>query len=473
MNSSVPDAIVVGAGPNGLAAAIELARAGKNVTIYEAAPTVGGGTRSAELTEPGFVHDVCSAIHPLLLASPFFVDLMPHLELETLEPSVQFAHPLPDGSAAVVVRSVEETAASLGPDGRAYRSLMQPFVDNWQGLVDGVLAPLRVPRHPLIMARFGLHAIRSVQGLTRRFESDQTRALFAGVAAHSMLALTKPLTGGVALFLGLLAHSVGWPCVRGGSQRIADALARHLEGLGGTIVTDHEVTSLGELPAAKATLFDVTPRQLIAIAGDRLPDRYRSALGRFRYGPGVFKIDWALSEPVPWRAEECRLAGTVHVGGTFEEVAASEAETVAGRHAERPYVLVAQQSLMDESRAPEGKHTLWAYSHVPSGSTEDMTEPIEAQIERFAPGFRDTIAARTTSNATEIEAYNANYIGGDINVGIQDLMQHFGRPVVRANPYTTPNKSLFLCSSSTPPGGGVHGMCGRYAARAALRGVLR
>ena len=468
-----PDVVVVGAGPNGLAAAIEVARAGHSVVVYESASTVGGGTRSAELTQPGFVHDICSAIHPLLLASPFFKELRPHLELSTREPEIQFAHPLPDGSAAAVFRSVADTATHLGPDGAPYRRLMQPLVDRADDLVSEILGPVRVPRHPVMLARFGLRAIRSAEGLARRFKEDRARALVAGVAAHSMLSLSAPPTAGVAVLLTLLAHSVGWPTVAGGSQQIADAMARHLESLGGRIVTGTTVERIEDLPRARAYLFDLTPRQLVTIARAHLPSRYIRALARYRYGPGVFKMDWALSEPVPWQAEECRRAGTIHVGGRFEDIAASEAETVAGRHSERPYVLLAQQSLFDETRAPAGQHTLWAYIHVPSGSTRDMSTIVENQIERFAPGFKDTVIARATRSAAEVEAYNANYVGGDINGGVQDLRQHFMRPVPRLSPYTTPNERIYLCSSSTPPGGGVHGMSGYFAARAALKRALR
>lgn len=474
MTDSAPDAIVIGAGPNGLAAAIEIARAGRSVVLYEAASSVGGGTRSAELTQPGFVHDICSAVHPLLLASPFFKSLdLPGLGIDVVQPETPFAHPLPDGSAAVAHRSVATTAAGLGRDGKAYQALMEPLVRNAESIVSEVLGPARVPRHPIALARFGLGAIRSARGLTKRFHDNHARALLGGVAAHSMLPLTKPPTGGVALLLTLLAHAVGWPFVRGGSQKIADGLARRLEDLGGQIVTNHPVARLTDLPRAGTYLFDVTPRQLVAIVGDQLPARYRNALQRYRYGPGVFKIDWALSEPVPWTADECRTAGTVHVGGPFEAVAASEAASASGRVPHHPYVLLAQPSVADDTRAPDGRQTLWAYCHVPSGSTTDMTAAIEDQIERFAPGFKDTVLARATRAATELEAYNPNYVGGDINGGVQDLRQHLARPVARLSPYTTPNPRIYLCSSSTPPGGGVHGMCGYFAAHAALTRTLR
>jgi phytoene dehydrogenase-like protein len=467
------DAVVVGAGPNGLAAAITLAAAGRSVHVVEAAQTAGGGTRSAALTLPGFVHDVCSTVHPLLVASPFFRALpLADLGVELVHPEVPFAHPLDGGRAAVLHRDLAATAAGLGADGDAYEHLMAPLLDGWQAVLDGVLAPLRVPAHPLLMARFGLHAVRSVRGLTKRFTTDEARALLAGVGAHSMLPLTSPPTAGVALTLGLLAHAVGWPAVRGGSQHLADALVRHLETLGGTITYGAQVTSPKDVPRAKAVLFDVTPRQLVAIAGDRLPAAYATRLARYRYGPGVFKVDWALDGPIPWAATEVRRAGTVHVGGNYDEIAAAEAAPHRGEHAEKPYVLLVQQTVFDASRAPKGKHTAWAYCHVPHGSTVDMTDRIEAQVERFAPGFRDTVLARSTRDSPAMEAYDANYVGGDINGGVQDLRQLFTRPVARAVPYRTPARGVYLCSSSTPPGGGVHGMCGYWAARAALRREL-
>ncbi len=467
------DAIVVGSGPNGLAAAITIASAGRSVHVVEAADTPGGGMRSAELTLPGFVHDVCSSIHPLALASPFLRALpLADLGVELVHPEVPFAHPLDGGRAAVLHRDVRETARALGTDGPAYERLMRPLADGWQGIIDGVLAPLRPPAHPFLMARFGLGAIRSVEGLAKRFANDEARALLAGAGAHSMLPLGSPPTGGVALLLTLLAHAVGWPAVRGGSQVLADALVKDLEKLGGTITTGTRVGDLAELPPAKAVLFDVTPRQLVAIAGDRLPAGYKRRLGCFRYGPGVFKVDWALDGPVPWTNPEVARAGTVHLGGTLPEVAASEAAANKGRHAERPYVLLVQQSVFDPTRAPAGQQTVWAYCHVPSGSTVDMTERIEAQVERFAPGFRDRVIARATRDTAAVERYDENYVGGDINGGVQDLRQHFTRPVASLNPYRTPTRGIYLCSSSTPPGGGVHGMCGYWAARAALKREL-
>ena len=467
------DAVIVGAGPNGLAAGITLARAGKSVVVLEAKETIGGGTRSAELTLSGFVHDVCSALHPLGVASPFFRGLpLAEYGLEWIYPPACLAHPLDDGSAVLVEGTVEQTAANLGPDAAAYRRLMGPLVAGWQGLLDDLLGPLRFPRHPLLMARFGAAGLLPAVTLARRaFRGERARAVFAGMASHAMMPLSGPATAAFGLVLGLVAHAIGWPMARGGSQRIADALGAHLLSLGGEIVTGHPVRSSADLPRARATLFDTSPRQLVQIAGEQLPAGYRQALSRFRYGPGVFKADYALDGPIPWRAEECLRAGTVHAGGTMEEIAASEAAPWRGEHAERPLVLVAQQSLFDAARAPEGKHTAWAYCHVPHGSTEDMTDRLEAQLERFAPGFRDRILARRTLTAAELEAYNPNYVGGDINAGVQDLRQLFTRPVARVDPYTTPVQGLYLCSSSTPPGGGVHGLCGYYAARAALRGL--
>ena len=465
------DAVIVGSGPNGLAAGITLARGGKSVLVLEAKPTIGGGTRTAQLTMPGFMHDVCSALHPLGVASPFFRDLpLAQYGLEWVYPPASLAHPLDDGTAVMVEGTVEQTAANLGPDAGAYRRLMEPLVDGWQGLLDDVLGPLRFPSHALLMARFGLTALLPAATLARAvFRGERARAVFAGMAAHAMLPLTSPATAAIGLILGMLSHAIGWPMARGGSQRIADALGAHLESLGGEIHTGSPVHSTRDLPQARATLFDTSPRALVEIAGDRLPAGYRDALLRFRYGPGVFKLDYALDGPIPWRAEECLRAGTVHLGGTLEEITESEAAVWQGEHPERPYVILAQQSLFDATRAPEGKHTAWAYCHVPHGSTEDMTGRVEAQIERFAPGFRDRILALSTMDASQMEAYNPNYVGGDINAGVQDLRQFFTRPVVRVNPYTTPVRGLYLCSSSTPPGGGVHGMCGTHAARAAMR----
>jgi phytoene dehydrogenase-like protein len=465
------DSIVIGSGPNGLAAAATLAGAGRSVLVLEAAPRLGGGARSAELTLPGFLHDVCSAIHPLCLGSPFFRSLpLARHGLEWIQPELPLAHPLDDGTAVLLERSLEATASGLGADGAAYRRLMSRRVADWDAIAPDLLGPLRPPRHPLAFVRFGLAAMRTARGLAESaFRGERARALFAGLAAHSILPLEKPFTASFGLVLGILGHAVGWPLPRGGSQRITEALAGHLRTLGVELVTNARVESLDELPPARLVLCDVTPRQLLRMAGERLPPAYRRRLARYRHGPGVFKLDLALSGPVPWRSRECLRAGTLHLGGTLAEIAAAEAAVWRGRHPERPYVLVAQQSLFDFTRAPAGKHTLWAYCHVPNGSDVDMSEPILSQVERFAPGFRDLVLARSAMGPGRLEEYNANYAGGDINGGAQDLPQLFARPVLKWVPYATPVPGLYLCSSSTPPGGGVHGMCGHHAARAALR----
>ncbi|MEZ5101812.1 MAG: NAD(P)/FAD-dependent oxidoreductase [Thermoleophilia bacterium] len=471
----MPDAVVVGAGPNGLAAAIVLARAGCSVLVVEAAGTVGGGLRTAGLTLPGFRHDVCSAIHPLGVASPFFrsLDLGRH-GLAWLHPDAPLAHPLDDGTAVVLERSVSATAAGLGEDADAYRALLGPLVRDADAILDGALGPLRWPSDPVALARFGASGLRPAAGLARaRFRGERARALLAGLAAHSMLPLERSPSAAFGLVLGLLGHAVGWPLPAGGAQAIADALAAELVELGGEIRTDARVDALAELPETRAVLLDLTPREALRVAAGRLPPRYAARLRRYRWGPGAFKLDLALDGPIPWRAPACARAATVHVGGTLAEIAASESTMARGEHAERPYVLVAQQSLVDPSRAPAGKHTAWAYCHVPHGSPADMTERIERQIERFAPGFHDRILARHAMGPAELEAYDANYAGGDINGGLQDLRQLVARPVLRRSPYTTPVPGLFLCSSATPPGGGVHGMCGVWAARAALAGPLR
>jgi phytoene dehydrogenase-like protein len=470
------DAVVIGAGPNGLAAAITLARAGRSVRVYEAAEVAGGGLRTSELTLPGFRHDPCATILPLTSASPFFrtIDLAAR-GVELVHPDAPFAHPLDGGAAAVLERSVMATAAGLGADdGRAWQRTFGPLVRRAGDLADELLRPVvHLPRHPLGLARFGLLALRSAEGFARsRFENQPARALFAGVAAHSMLRLDRPLSASFGLVLAMFAHSAGWPMARGGSAAVTDALVAELRALGGEVVTDHRVDNLAELPPARAVLFDVTPRQLIAIGGDRLPSRTRRHAERFRYGSGVFKVDWALDGPVPWTAEGPRRAATVHLGGTLDEIAAGEADVAAGRHPDRPYVLFVQHQPWDGSRAPAGKGTAWAYCHVPSGSAVDMTARIEAQVERFAPGFRDLILARATHSPAAMETYDANYVGGDINGGIQDIRQLIFRPWPMLDPYRV-GQGLYLCSSSTPPGGGVHGMSGMLAARSALRHELR
>jgi phytoene dehydrogenase-like protein len=462
---------VVGSGPNGLAAAITLAREGFSVLLIEASPTIGGGTRTAPLTLPGFLHDVCSAVHPFALASPFLGSLpLAKHGLELIHPPAPLAHPLDDGRTAMLERSVEETGRSLGRDSSAYRRLMGPFVRSADALFADLIGPLKPPRHPILAARFGVRAIQPSTRLARSWFADEpARALIAGLAAHSILPLEYWATAAIGLVLGLAGHAVGWPIIRGGSQGLSQCLASYFRSLGGEVVTDWRVSSLDELPPARVMLLDVTPRQVVRIAGPRLPSRFVRRLDCYRYGAGVFKLDWALSGPIPWRSGECARAGTVHVGGTLDEVAASEAAVGRGLHPDRPFVLLSQPSLFDPSRAPLGQHTAWAYCHVPNGSAVDMTGRIEAQIERFAPGFRDLILARHVMAPCDFETYNANYIGGDINGGAQDLRQLFTRPVARLDPYSTPVQGLYICSSSTPPGGGVHGLCGYYAARAALR----
>jgi phytoene dehydrogenase-like protein len=459
-------AVVIGSGPNGLAAAITMARAGWEVTVHEAADTGGGGVRSEELTLPGFTHDVCSAIHPLGRDSPFFRDL--ELPVGWAQPDAPAAHPLDDGTAVTTERSLLATAEGLAVDRGAYLRVFNRLVSRWSDYEPVVLGPF-LPRPnrllhavDLSLARAGLS---SAHGLAKRFRSERARALLAGHAAHSMLPLETRPSGGVGLFLIATAHVFGWGFPRGGSQRLADALADRLQELGGEIRT---ASAVDELPRADVVLADVVPRELVRIAGDRLSAHYARSLGRYRHGPGVFKLDWALDGPIPWTAADCTRAATVHLGGTFAEIAESERAPREGRHAERPYVLLTQPSLFDDSRAPAGKHTAWAYCHVPSGSAEDMTDRIEAQVERFAPGFRDLILARSALGPADFERRNRNIVGGDINGGLMDLRQLFFRPVRRLVPYRTPVKGVYLCSSSTPPGGGVHGMCGYSAALTAL-----
>ncbi len=469
------DAVVVGSGPNGLSAAIALARAGLNVLVLEAHETIGGGARTEELTLPGFKHDICSAIHPMGVMSPFFKTLpLAEHGLVWLDSPYPITHPLDDGSAAVLELSVDKTAARLGGDGDAYRRLMQPFASNAAALFDEILRPLRLlPRHPFLLARFGLDSVRSALSLAKRFRGDAARALFGGCAAHSFLPLDRAGSASFGLVLAIAGHAIGWPCAKGGSVAIIEALAGYFRSLGGAIRTSTSVRSMGDVPSSRAVLFDVTPRQLADIAGDALPPSYTKRLRRFRYGPGVFKVDWALDGPIPWRAEECRHSATVHVGGTIEEIAGHEAAIWQGRNTGRPFVLVAQQSLFDNSRAPEGKQTGWAYCHVPHGSTDDMTEAIEQQIERFAPGFRQRILARHSMNTAAYESYNANIVGGDIAGGANMLSQVIARPFLKRDPYATPNTRIYIASSSTPPGGGVHGMCGYWAAQSAMMRVLR
>src|SRR5262245_6707288 len=463
------DAVVIGSGPNGLSAAIVLARAGCKVVVFEAHHTIGGGARSAELTLPGFTHDVCSAVHPFGVASPFWrtLPLAAH-GLEWLEPAAMLGHRFDDGSAVVVERSLEATAASLGRDGDAYRKLFGGVADDWPKLERAVLGPPALPRHPFALARFGLHALRSARGLAMSaFAEERTRALLAGHAAHGMLPLDRALTGGIGLTLCALCHVAGWPVPRGGAQSVSNALAGYLTSLGGEIVVDAPVTSIDKVPASKLVMADLSPRPLLKIAGHRLPLAYRTKLERYRYGMGVFKVDWALSSAIPWKAAGCRRAGTIHLGASFDEIATCEQGVWNGTPVERPYVLLSQPTAVDPSRAPAGKHIAWGYCHVPNGSAVDMLDRIERQIERFAPGFRDCVLARSVRTPPDIEADNPNLVGGDIAAGVTDIRQFFTRPTWHN--YATPIKGLYLCSASTPPGVGVHGMCGYHAATLALR----
>ena len=468
------DAVIVGGGPNGLAAAITLARKGLSTLVIEAEETVGGGARTAQLTLPGFHHDICSAIHPLGVTSPFFRTVpLSDYGVEWVFPPAPLAHPFDDGTAVVLEQSVAATAQRLGEDGEAYRKLMQPLVDAWEVLMVELLAPMHIFKHPIIAARFGLPAMRSAAGLAKsHFKSAQARGFFVGLSAHSIVPIEWTATASFGLVLGISAHAIGWPCAKGGSQKIIHAMVAYLQSLGGKIETGRRVQSFPELPPARAVLFDLTPRQILQIAGDQFPPTYRRKLEKFRYGPGVFKVDWALDGPIPWKAKECSRAATVHIGATLEEIAKSESEIWKGRVQDKPYVLVAQQSLFDPTRAPDGKHTGWAYCHVPHGSTFDMTERIEAQIERMAPGFRDRILGRHVFSPADYEKHNANFIGGDIAGGANDVRQLLTRPFFRLDPYSTPNEKIFICSSSTPPGGGVHGMCGYHAAQSAIKRIF-
>jgi phytoene dehydrogenase-like protein len=469
------DAVVVGSGPNGLAAAITLARAGYSVLVLEANSSIGGGARSAELTLPGFMHDVCSAVHPLAAGSPFFKTLpLTRFGLTWIQPEIPLAHPLDDGTAACLHRDVDLAADSLGGDSRAYRRLMKPLARDWEKLATECLQPmLHLPRHPIALARFGIPALCPATLLAKSlFKQEPARALFAGIAAHSFLPLEAVVSSAFALVLGTAGHAVGWPIPRGGSQTIANALAAHFAELGGKIDINHRVENLDDLPKSRAVLLDISPWQLVRIASNKLPTHYRKRLEGFRHAPGIFKIDYALSAPVPWRADVCKRAGTIHLGGTIDEIARAEREIARGQIPERPFVLVAQQSLFDETRAPRGQHTLWAYCHVPFGCKIDMSERMEAQIERFAPGFRDCILARHTMSAIDLEKSNPNLAGGDISGGATNLAQLIARPILSPTPYRTPLPGIYLCSASTPPGGGVHGMCGYHAARAALKETL-
>lgn len=467
------DAIVVGSGPNGLAAGIRLQQHGLSVLIIEAKDTIGGGMRTAELTLSGFKHDICSAIHPTALASPYLATLPLHkYGLDYILPEIDCAHPFDDGNAAHLERSVIKTTNSLGDDAKAYQNLFLPIKAYWKDIAPNVLAPLSFPKHPIDLARFGLSALQPATWLAKRFQTKEAKGLWAGMAAHSLQPLSNWATSGIGLVLTTAGHLGGWPIPKGGSQSIANAMGAYFESLGGKIETNFYVKSLNQLPSAKAVVFDITPKQLLEIAGHTFSSIYTWQLNRYRYGMGVFKIDWALDDPVPFTADICNKAGTVHLGGTFEEIVHSEREIGNGNHIDKPFVLFAQQSRFDPTRAPKGKHTAWAYCHVPNGSIEDKTTIIENQIERFAPGFKDLILARHTMNTQEMEAYNPNYIGGDINGGIIDIGQLFTRPALRSSPYRTSTKGLYICSSSTPPGGGVHGMCGYHAAEQTIKDLF-
>jgi len=469
------DAVVVGSGPNGLAAAITLARAGCSVLVCEANATIGGGARSGELTLSGFVHDVCSAVHPLAAGSPFFKTLpLDRFGLEWIQPNIPLAHPLDDGSAACLYRDVDLTAEQLGGDSRAYRSLMKPLARNWEKLANEFLQQiLHLPRRPLALARFGIPALCPASLLSKiLFKHEPARALFGGIAAHSFLPLESIASSAFGLVLGMAGHAIGWPIPRGGSQAIANALANCLRGLGGKVETNHRVENLSDLPKSRTTLLDVSVWEFLRIARGQMPPAYRHRLESFQHAPGIFKIDYALSKPIPWTAEACRRAGTIHLGGTLDEIAAGERDVARGRIPERPFTLVSQQSLFDESRAPRGRHTLWAYCHVPFDCKIDMSDCIESQIERFAPGFRDCVLARHKMSGADLEKSNLNLAGGDINGGATNLMQLIARPIFSPTPYRTPLRGVYLCSASTPPGGGVHGMCGYHAARLALREIF-
>ncbi|WP_114940139.1 phytoene desaturase family protein [Mucilaginibacter endophyticus] len=467
------DAVIVGSGPNGLAAAILLQQNGLSVLLLEGKDKIGGGLRTEELTLPGFKHDVCSAIHPLAAGSPFFETLPLHEHgLEYIYPEVAAAHPFDNGTAAVLKKSIIETADLLGGDRDAYIKLMAHLVKSWPGLAADVLGPLTFPKHPVDLAIFGLDALTSSTHLAKKFKTEEAKGLLAGMAAHSIQPLTNLTTSAIALVLMANGHLKGWPVPKGGSVKIADALASYFISIGGKIETNTYITAFDQLPSANAVLFDVTPKQLLQIAGHKFSSLYKWQLERYRYGMGVFKVDWALDGVVPFKAEGAKQAGTVHIGGTLNEIAVGEQQIWEGLHPERPFVLLAQQSLFDDTRAPEGKHTAWAYCHVPNGSSKDMTDIIEKQVERFAPGFRERIIGRHTFNTRQLENYNPNYIGGDINGGVIDIGQLFTRPVLRRSPYRTSAKGIYICSSSTPPGGGVHGMCGYHSAKRALNDVF-
>ena len=473
LNSKGYDAVVVGSGPNGLAAAITMQQVGLSVLLIEGKDKVGGGLRTSELTLPNFMHDVCSAVHPMAMASPFFSSLpLQQFGLKYINPTYPAAHPLENGDVAVLYRSILETANALGPDKQAYIDLIGPLVKDWDKLVGNILSPLRFPKHPLKLARFGFSALQSATMVAKRFSSQKAQALWGGMAAHAIQPLGNLSTAAIGMVLPAVGHIHGWPIPVGGSQSISFALESYFVSLGGKVQTGFMITDINQLPTAKVTMLDVTPKQLQEIAGDRLSRIYKYQLNNYRYGMGVFKVDWALSDPVPFASQDLRKAGTIHLGNTFKDIELSERQSASGIISRNPFVLMAQPTVFDNTRAPKGKHIAWAYCHVPSGSTIDMTAIIENQIEKFAPGFRETILARKTMNTKELQNYNPNYIGGDINGGILDIRQLYTRPALRLSPYRTSSKGLYLCSSSTPPGGGVHGMCGYYAARQALSDIF-
>lgn len=468
------DAVVIGSGPNGLAAAIAIQQQGLSVLLVEAKSTIGGGMRTAELTLPGYQHDICSAIHPLGASSPFFNSLpLNNFGLEWIYPKAALAHPFDDGTAAMLYPSLTATANTLGEDREHYLRLMTPLVDDWDKISKSLLGPFAIPAAVGKAVKFGIQALKSAEQLVRFFEGEKAKGFFAGLAAHSMLPLDKLMSASFGLVLGILGHKVNWPFPKGGANSLANALAAYFQSIGGTITTATPIRGLKHIPPAKILLFDVTPKQLLEIVGDKFPPAYRNRMEKFRYGNGVFKIDWALKEPIPFTAPLCHEAGTVHLGGTFREIENAEKSVWQNKIHPHPYVLLAQPSLFDNTRTTTGNHTAWAYCHVPSNSTHNMTEIIEQQITRFAPGFKDVILAKHIMNTQDMQYYNPNYVGGDINGGVQDLWQHFARPILRWSPYTTPINNIYICSSSTPPGGGVHGMCGFHAARKALSDHFR
>jgi phytoene dehydrogenase-like protein len=462
------DSCVIGSGPNGLAAAIVLAQARRHVDVFEAESVPGGAVRTLELTLPRFRHDFGSAVYPLGVGSPFFSSLpLADYGLQWIHSPAPVAHPLDDGTAVVLERNLDDAKAALGKDGKSWANLLRPFVEHWREFAAEVLGPVPlIPKHPFLMARFGVNAFFSAKTIAGRFQSDRTRALFAGLAAHSFLSLDEPLSGAFGMLLAVPAHAVGWPIPHGGSQSLTTALCSHLEKLGGKIKTSSRIESVEQLPGCEMILCDVTPRQLLKIAGERLSENYKRVLRRYRYGSGAFKVDYALNAPIPWKASDCQRAITVHLGGSFEEIAASEKAVRNGEYSDHPFVLLAQPSLFDYSRAPAGKHTAWAYCHVPNGSKANMLPKLEDQIERFAPGFRDCVLARRVFAPADLESMDANLIGGDISGGVMDIRQFLLRPSWRR--YATSARDIYICSSSTPPGGGVHGMCGYHAAKMAL-----